>query len=95
MCIRDRANINRSTFYTYYKDTYDLQDSVEAEIQDKLIGQFKGILDKYETFDVNAITRELIGLIPANSDILYLFIRQNKNVFIERIFCLLYTSRCV
>lgn len=80
-----RANINRSTFYTYYKDTYDLQDSVEAEIQDKLIGQFKGILGKYETFDVNAITRELIGLINANSDILYLLIRQNKNVFIERI----------
>ena len=31
-----RADINRGTFYTYYRDVYDLREKVENEIIDSL-----------------------------------------------------------
>ena len=79
------AEINLSTFYTYYTDIYDLQKYVEEEIQDKLIGEFKKILNKHVIFDINVITKELIDLFRANIDIPFLLIRRNKEGYIKKI----------
>lgn len=35
--ICEKAHINRSTFYTYYKDTYDMRNQIE----DRLVNQFE------------------------------------------------------
>ncbi|GCF92959.1 TetR family transcriptional regulator [Enterococcus florum] len=39
--ITDLADINRGTFYKYYKDTFDLLQKIEEEILSDLLGQIQ------------------------------------------------------
>lgn len=44
----DLALINKSTFYKYYSDIYDLSDALEDEIVDAIIGNFDAIGSLYD-----------------------------------------------
>ena len=46
--ICERADINRSTFYSHYQDQYDLMHQVEQEV----LGEIREYLDSY-SFDAN------------------------------------------
>lgn len=42
--ITEKAELNRGTFYVYYKDIYDLLEKTEDELITELIGKVKGII---------------------------------------------------
>ena len=45
--LTDLADVNRSTFYLYYKDIFDMVDNVESEI----IENFKAVFKEFSTKD--------------------------------------------
>ena len=52
----EKAQINKSTFYVYYKDVYDLSDKIESEIVSSIIkslGSADDIFDKPKEFTRN------------------------------------------
>ncbi len=42
--ITEKAQLNRGTFYVYYKDIYDLLEKTEDELIEELIDKIKGII---------------------------------------------------
>lgn len=42
--ITDKANLNRGTFYVYYRDIYDLLEKAEDELIEELVEKVKGIV---------------------------------------------------
>ncbi|HVI41246.1 MAG TPA: TetR/AcrR family transcriptional regulator [Anaerovoracaceae bacterium] len=42
--ITEKAQLNRGTFYVYYKDIYDLLETTEDELIEELVEKIKGIL---------------------------------------------------
>ncbi|MDD3168059.1 MAG: TetR/AcrR family transcriptional regulator [Eubacteriales bacterium] len=42
--ITEKAQLNRGTFYVYYKDIYDLLEKTEGELIEELIGKIKSII---------------------------------------------------
>jgi AcrR family transcriptional regulator len=44
--ITDRAQLNRGTFYVYYKDIYDLLEKTEDELLTELIGKLRNLIPK-------------------------------------------------
>lgn len=42
--ITEKAQLNRSTFYMYYRDIYDLLEKTEDEMRDELAGYILGIV---------------------------------------------------
>ena len=42
--ITDKAQLNRATFYVYYKDIYDLLEKTENELIEELMEKVKGIV---------------------------------------------------
>jgi AcrR family transcriptional regulator len=41
--ITEKANLNRGTFYVYYKDIYDLLEKAEDEFLEELVNKIKGV----------------------------------------------------
>lgn len=55
----EEAQINKSTFYVYYKDVYDLSDKIESEIVSsvlKSLGSTDDIFDNPKEFTRNLFT---------------------------------------
>ncbi len=55
----EEAQINKSTFYVYYKDVYDLSDKIESEIVSSVIkslGSADDIFDNPKEFTKNLFT---------------------------------------
>ena len=44
--ITDRAQLNRGTFYVYYKDIYDLLEKTEDELIAELVGKLRSLIPK-------------------------------------------------
>ena len=44
--ITDKAQLNRGTFYVYYKDIYDLLEKAEDELVGELVVKIKGIITR-------------------------------------------------
>lgn len=42
--ITEKAQLNRGTFYVYYKDIYDLLEKTEDELLEELVDKIKGII---------------------------------------------------
>ena len=42
--ITDKAQLNRGTFYVYYKDIYDLLEKTEDELIGELVDKLKGVI---------------------------------------------------
>ncbi|NFA59577.1 TetR/AcrR family transcriptional regulator [Clostridium sporogenes] len=77
------ANINRGTFYSHYKDTYDLLKSIEDEL-------FNQILEYIEETPVedykNILLLKALELIDANKKLCkILFSKQMENNIMDRI----------
>lgn len=77
------ADINRGTFYTHYKDAYDLLESIEDEIFN-LITQYIDETPANEYADT--LILKVLHLIIENKNLCkVLFCKQNDNRIIERI----------
>ncbi|KOR26960.1 TetR/AcrR family transcriptional regulator [Clostridium sp. L74] len=78
-----KANINRGTFYTHYKDAYDLLKSIEDEL-------FNQILEYIEETPVedykNILLLKALELIDENKELCrILFSKQMENNIMDRI----------
>lgn len=71
----EKAEINKSTFYSHYQDIYDLSDKLETEVVESIIGSLnhpENLLKNPEEF-----TKELyLGYAAKNALICILFSRQ-------------------
>lgn len=70
--ICERADVNKSTFYTYYHDVYDLSDQLEREVIQRIIETFPDANEIMD--DVSQFTKDvLIACIPDRKIIHLLF----------------------
>lgn len=69
--LADLADVNRGTFYSHYKDLYDMRDQVE----DELFRQLCGVLS---TYDSQSLQKDLTPLLMA----VFGFVLDNKEMFV-------------
>ena len=81
------AGINRTTFYKYYKDTYDLLEQIEDELIDNLQANLEHI-DKSSLSDIFTII--LTDISEKRELYVTLFSESQGKVFRERLFSLCY-----
>ncbi|WP_195986359.1 TetR/AcrR family transcriptional regulator [Clostridium sp. D53t1_180928_C8] len=78
-----KADINRGTFYTHYKDAFDLLESIEDELFNQII-EFIGETPAEEY--INSLLPRVLELISENKALCkILFCRQKDNRILERI----------
>lgn len=78
-----KADINRGTFYTHYKDCFDLLQSIEDELFNLIIKYIDETpVEEYS----NSLLLRVLELISENKDLCkILFCKQNDNRILERI----------
>ena len=81
------ADINRTTFYKYYKDTYDLLEQIEDELIDNLQANLEHV-DKSSLSDIFTII--LTDISEKRELYVTLFSESQGKVFRERLFSLCY-----
>lgn len=64
--LADRADVNRGTFYTHYRDIYDMLEQVEQELLDELTA----VLDRYSAQELRR------GIRPVLEEV-FCFVREN------------------
>lgn len=84
--ITDLADLNRSTFYLHYEDTYDLLEKVENE----MIGRFEEMVDDYHStpnnFSVYKIVDQAFDYLEENMEICRpLFLSNTNSPFLEKL----------
>lgn len=89
--ICEKAGINRSTFYTYYTDVYELRDDVENEVFESVKIAFKDVIGQIENFgDIDEITRDLIvKVLHAHGGVPIVLLARNMDGFIDKMMAIL------
>lgn len=64
----EEAQINKSTFYVYYKDVYDLSDKIESEIVSSVINNLGSAEDIFD--DPGEFTRNLFVAYASQSSLI-------------------------
>ncbi|MBZ0098941.1 MAG: TetR/AcrR family transcriptional regulator, partial [Taibaiella sp.] len=70
--ICDLAEINRATFYTHYRDPYDLLEQIENELFENMAATVKT-----EQSDPNNLTRKVFRVIEENADLCKVLFSEN------------------
>lgn len=81
--ICDKADINRSTFYTHYRDSYDLLVKIEEEIIEDLyqyLKQYESSLDE----EGEKMTIKLLEYIADNQSMFKVLLNQNAEPGFEK-----------
>jgi AcrR family transcriptional regulator len=82
--ICDLADISRSTFYTYYKDQYDLLQQIEEET----LACFDEMLDKYKDkrgrLELTQMLEELLTYIANNSNSIQVLLSENGDIGFQK-----------
>ncbi len=89
--LTDLADVNRGTFYTHYKDIYDMIDQVENEI----FSELEGLLDLHTSEivqrDIAAVLQEVFRFVGRNQNLCRVFLtRQSADRFFQRLNQLIY-----
>ena len=80
------ASINRSTFYVYYDDIFDLQEAIETELMSQISERISPILmDPEHPFDVNRLIETMLRYSHEQDDLPQLIIRRSNSLFISRL----------
>lgn len=82
--ICERAGINRSTFYTYYKDTVDMREQIEDRLISQLEKRMTTIVDLYLD-DPDLIIREIMEYNRENGFLPLLLISSGSSRFLYRV----------
>lgn len=64
--ICEQADVNRSTFYLYYKDAYDLLDQIETELYEQI---FRTVEDASQALPSEEMLQRVFEIIYKNRDI--------------------------
>lgn len=79
--ICELAQINRATFYSHYKDPFDLLEQIENELFNDISATFMSRQD-----DITSMTREIFVIITRNLDLCrVLFSDNGDKMFLRRI----------
>jgi len=79
--ICELAEINRATFYTHYRDAYDLLEQIENELFEDLLSTITSTQD-----DVPNQIKEILKLIEKNGDLCHVLFSENGDrMFLRRI----------
>lgn len=79
------SQINRSTFYTFYDDVYDLRKSVEDGCINDVKGMFsESFGDSDKDFDVSEMISALLKYCAEQDDLPVLMVRRSSEDLIER-----------
>ena len=65
------ADINRGTFYTYYRDVFDLRERVENEMVDTLRGLLDGITASTENRTLLPVIEQVVAYLHENNTLAY------------------------
>ena len=89
--LTDLADVNRGTFYTHYKDIYDLLEQTE----NALFSELEGLLDSYPQQEVmehtSALLLDVFRFIGRNRNLCRVFLdRQSVDRFSQRLNGLIY-----
>lgn len=84
--LTDLADVNRGTFYTHYKDIYDMIDQVENEI----FSELEDLLDLHTSEivqrDIAAVLQEVFRFVGRNQNLCRVFLtRQSADRFFQRL----------
>jgi len=77
--ITDLAGLNRGTFYTYYKDIYDLLEKVEERFISEISALIKKIIPAVIKGDPGERIKGLEEFYEKNNDIVHLFFGRKTN----------------
>jgi len=78
--ICDLAQINRATFYTHYRDAFDLLEQIE----DELFAELSATITT-EDKDADRLTKEILGIIERNIDLCRILFSENGDkMFLRR-----------
>lgn len=93
--LTDLADVNRGTFYTHYKDIYDMLEQMENE----MFRELEALLDSYSAEsilrDLTAIFEDVFAFVGRNREMIQVFVgNQAADRFSRRLNALIYT-RCV
>lgn len=84
-----KANINRGTFYTHYKDAYDLLQSIEDELFNQIL---KYVIETPIEKHLNTLLINIFELIAENKSLCkILFCKQRGSKLLDRILYIAYT----
>lgn len=73
-----RADINRGTFYVYYRDVYDLREKVENEMVDALRGATLGALPEVTAqASLRPIIEQAVRYLEENRDLAFVLLRDS------------------
>ena len=81
--ICEESGINRSTFYTYYTDIYQLRDAMEHEIMQQVSKLILTHLTDIRDFDPDSIVKILATFIKEHDGIPIVFIKRSGNDLIR------------
>lgn len=93
--ICEKADVNRSTFYSYYMDIYDLHDKIINEffsIQDSVIKNIKlsikekDSLDAFSYNDFYEIVHHYLKTVEQNKELYKFIFNQNANNSVHAVF---------
>lgn len=84
--LSDLADINRGTFYTHYKDVFDLLEQIEQE----MFEEFNDTISKYSAQDVlenpGLILSQIFTFLGANSELCISLIGKNGDIaFVDKL----------
>lgn len=93
--ICERADINRSTFYSHYQDQYDLVHQVEQEV----LGEIREYLDSY-SFDANEseslqLMNRIFQYIAGNGELCKTLLGENGNIDFQKEVMMIVQSQCI
>lgn len=71
------ADINRSTFYRYYLDVYDLLD----QIQEEFIVELKKASDNDRDYTVSTFSKDLLAVFLKNKELVKIIFNKNNNLY--------------
>jgi AcrR family transcriptional regulator len=89
------AGISRSTFYTYYRDQYDLLGQIEEEIFaecDKLIQKYSPSSTMLPARELVALMESILQYIAGNSNSIQVFLSENGESGFQRKFVRYFTG---
>lgn len=72
-----RADINRGTFYAYYRDVFDLREKVENEMLDTLYAAADEYLIGPNDFTIQPLIAYAVGYLLDNYDLVYALLRDS------------------
>ncbi len=79
-----KAEVNRTTFYTHFKDRYDLLSSIEQGTLSFLENLIKSYENKYSTSDILQMVEELTAYIAENKNSAQVLLGENGDINFQK-----------